>query len=92
MTHIVFVFLFCVCSTTQQEKPWYDPTDSDEQNAKAREAYRGLPTVTLRKPDGEEYLKFADQVSKRARENYNYTFASEEVGCFVGSLFYTVLF
>lgn len=36
-------------------------------------------TVTLRKPDSEEYLKFAHEVQRRAKNDYNYSYASNEV-------------
>ena len=36
-------------------------------------------TVTLRKPDSEEYLKFAQEVQQRAKNDYNYSYASNEV-------------
>uniref|UniRef100_A0A0R3VZL2 DUF4286 family protein n=1 Tax=Taenia asiatica TaxID=60517 RepID=A0A0R3VZL2_TAEAS len=38
-----------------------------------------LMTVTLRKPDSEEYLRFAQEVQRRAKNDYNYTYASNEV-------------
>ncbi|VDN32245.1 unnamed protein product [Dibothriocephalus latus] len=67
-------------STEQQKRPWYRASASAEENRKAREAYRVLMTVTLRKPDTPEYLAFTKEVQRRAKHDYNYTYVSNEVG------------
>lgn len=37
-------------------------------------------TVTLRKPDSEEYKKFSEEVKRRAQDDYNnFTYGEEEV-------------
>jgi atrial natriuretic peptide receptor A len=43
-------------------RPWYDDSESDEKNDKAKRAYQALLTITTRKPDDEEYQKFSDEV------------------------------
>ena len=66
-------------SSEKRARPWYRAESSAEENRRAREAYRVLLTVTLRKPDSEEYLKFAQEVQQRAKDDYNYSYASNEV-------------
>lgn len=66
-------------SSAQQSQPWYRANESPAQNRRAMEAYRVLMTVTLRKPDSQEYLAFAQRVQERALKFYDYSFASNEV-------------
>ncbi len=66
-------------SSNQQSKPWYRKNAPAGENERARKAYRVLMTVTLRKPDSEEYLRFANEVQDRAKTHYNYEYASQEV-------------
>ena len=70
-------------SKNESEKPWFRPGDSDETNDKARKAYEALMTVTLRKPDSEEYRRFSEKVKYRAQKEYgNFTYGEEEVSDF----------
>ena len=79
LTTFFFVSLY---SKNQSERPWFDPKDPPEVNEKARRAYDSLMTVTLRKPDSEEYKKFSKEVKRRAQEQYNnFTYGEEEVSC-----------
>ena len=72
--------LFISFSKVQSKRPWYRANDSQENNELARRAYDALMTVTLRKPDSEEYKKFSEEVKRRAREEYgNFTYGEEEV-------------
>ena len=41
-------------------------------------AYESLLILTLRQPDSEEYLDFAEEVKRRAKTMYNYDFGSDE--------------
>lgn len=47
---------------TNKIRPWYNETDTDERNNRAREAYEAMLTVTVRQPTDEQYMKFSDQV------------------------------
>ena len=53
----------------------------DENDDKAKEAYRSLMTFTLRKPDTPQFADFAMKVKERALTQYNFSFDSlgEEV-------------
>ncbi|VDL94645.1 unnamed protein product [Schistocephalus solidus] len=75
----VFFNIDLLSSTEQQKRPWYRASASAEENRKAREAYRVLMTVTLRKPDSPQYLAFTKEVQRRAKHDYNYTYVSNEV-------------
>ncbi|KAL5963139.1 Atrial natriuretic peptide receptor 1 [Taenia solium] len=87
----VFINIDLLSSSEQQARPWFRPNAPAEENKRAREAYRVLMTVTLRKPDSEEYLKFAHEVQRRAKNDYNYTYASNEINPFIGAFHDAVL-
>jgi atrial natriuretic peptide receptor A len=44
----------------------------------AKRAFEALMTVTLRKPDSEEYKKFSEEVKRRARKEYGDSIYGEE--------------
>ena len=74
------ILFFTFFSKNQSETPWKREDDSQERNDKARRAYEALMTVTLRKPDSDEYKKFSEQVKHRAQQQYgNFTYGEEEV-------------
>uniref|UniRef100_A0A5K3FFW0 guanylate cyclase n=1 Tax=Mesocestoides corti TaxID=53468 RepID=A0A5K3FFW0_MESCO len=87
----VFFNIDLLSSSEQQARPWYRPNAPPEENRKAREAYRVLMTVTLRKPDTVEYLEFAHEVQRRAKADYNYSYASNEINPFIGAFHDAVL-
>ncbi len=61
-------------------RPWYNASDTEERNAKARKAYEALMTVTLRKPTSPEYRNFSREVKARASQMYtNFTYGEQEV-------------
>ena len=67
-------------SKSKLERPWYRANDTDERNEKARKAYESLMTITLRKPDSEDYHEFSKEVKRRARKRYGEdVYGSEEV-------------
>ena len=46
----------------------------------ARRAYEAMMTVTLRKPDSEDYRNFSKEVKARAKSEYeNFNYTEEEV-------------
>nr|VZI00794.1 unnamed protein product [Spirometra erinaceieuropaei] len=87
----VFFNIDLLSSTEQQRRPWYRASASEEENRKAREAYRVLMTVTLRKPDSPQYLAFTKEVQRRAKHDYNYTYVSNEINPFIGAFHDAVL-
>ena len=70
-----YVFINIDVSTgSHAERPWLrnNDTNSDE-NVKAKEAYKALKTISLRRSDLEEYRNFETRVKKRAEEKYHYS-------------------
>ena len=63
------------------ERPWHRANDSEDRNDKARRAYEALMTVTLRKPDSEDYQNFSKEVKERAKSEYgdDFNYDQEEV-------------
>ncbi|PIO52989.1 hypothetical protein TELCIR_25696, partial [Teladorsagia circumcincta] len=56
------------------EKPWVRANETNqEENEKAKEAYRALKTISLRRSDLEEYKNFEKRVKIRAEEKYDYS-------------------
>ena len=70
-----------VFSKNDIERPWHRANDSDDRNDKARRAYEALMTVTLRKPDSEDYQNFSKEVKERAKSEYgdDFNYDQEEV-------------
>ncbi|XP_033105944.1 atrial natriuretic peptide receptor 1-like [Anneissia japonica] len=58
---------------------------NDENDEKAKEAYRAMMTLTLRKPDSPEYKNFSIEVKEHALKKYGYSFEKhhQEVNSFV---------
>lgn len=65
-------------SKKQIEKPWYRPNDTAERNEMARKAFEALMTVTLRKPDSQEYKTFSEEVKRRAEQEYDESIYGDE--------------
>lgn len=60
------------------EKPWIRTNDtnspeSEQENQNAKEAYRALKTISLRRSDLDEYKNFEARVKERAEKKYNYS-------------------
>ncbi|VDL62259.1 unnamed protein product [Hymenolepis diminuta] len=87
----VFINVDLLRSVEEQRRPWYDENSSEEENKRARQAYRALLTITLRKPDNEEYRNFTREVQRRALEDYNYTYTGKTVNPFIGAFHDTVM-
>uniref|UniRef100_A0A1I7THQ5 ANF_receptor domain-containing protein n=1 Tax=Caenorhabditis tropicalis TaxID=1561998 RepID=A0A1I7THQ5_9PELO len=70
-----YVFINIDVSTgSHAEQPWIRANDTNnEENEKAKEAYRALKTISLRRSDLEEYKNFELRVKERAELKYNYT-------------------
>ena len=63
--HFEFLFLFIVYL-------------GDKKDVGVTKAYESVLILTLRQPDSEEYMDFAEEVKRRAKAMYNYEFGSEE--------------
>lgn len=62
------------------EKPWYNSTDTDENNKQAEEAYKSMMTITLKKPNNQKYTNFSKEVIRRAEQDFpDYEYGEEEV-------------
>jgi len=57
---------------------WHRENDTQERNENARIAYEALMTVTLRKPDSDEYKVFSNKVKERSRDQYGDSIYGEE--------------
>nr|XP_006813370.1 PREDICTED: atrial natriuretic peptide receptor 1-like [Saccoglossus kowalevskii] len=66
---------------------WNRGEDGDGRDEDAKEAYRALMTLTLRKPDTTEYNDFAREVKRRALRDYGFDYdkENEDVNSFVGA-------
>ena len=70
----------CCCSKKEIVRPWFREDDTKERNEKARNAYEALMTVTLRKPDSDDYRNFSIEVKQRAKDEYgDFDYDEEEV-------------
>uniref|UniRef100_A0A336LM52 Guanylate cyclase n=1 Tax=Culicoides sonorensis TaxID=179676 RepID=A0A336LM52_CULSO len=74
--------------TTTTNKPWYNESDTDERNERAKNAYSALLTVTARQPEDEVYRNFSNEVKRLANEKYNYTFGENETVSTIVTAFY----
>mgnify|MGYP001552329052 CR=1 FL=1 len=83
------IFLFR--SKAKIERPWYRENDTEERNEKAKRAYQALMTVTLRKPDSEEYKTFSEEVKSRARSQYGDSVYGEEEVLFDNQLYNSIV-
>ncbi|PAV90190.1 hypothetical protein WR25_17240 isoform B [Diploscapter pachys] len=84
-----------VSTGSHAERPWLmnNDTNSDE-NEKAKEAYKALKTISLRRSELEEYRNFETRVKKRAEEKYHYsktTGKEYEMNNFISAFYDAVL-
>ncbi|KAI6229014.1 Guanylate cyclase [Aphelenchoides fujianensis] len=95
-----YVFINIDVSTgSVAEKPWLrmNATNAEEsvaENRHAREAYRALKTISLRRSDLEEYKNFETRVKERAEKKYNYSQIAKkeyEMNNFISAFYDAVL-
>ena len=69
-------------SGSHAEKPWLRASNETtsvgvdterRENERAKEAYRALKTISLRRSDLDEYKNFETRVKERAEKKYNYS-------------------
>ncbi|XP_064112052.1 atrial natriuretic peptide receptor 1-like [Macrobrachium nipponense] len=77
--------------TSENNKPWYNVSDTDENNDMARKAYEALLTVTTRKPTGDHYKNFSAQVKQIAEDEFGYRYEEGNVNPYVAGFFEGVL-
>ncbi|KHN79068.1 Atrial natriuretic peptide receptor 1 [Toxocara canis] len=91
-----YVFINIDVSTgSHAEKPWIRANDtSSPENEKAKQAYRALKTISLRRSDLDEYKNFESRVKERAEKKYNYsakTGKEYEMNNFISAFYDAVL-
>ncbi|KAI6182296.1 Guanylate cyclase [Aphelenchoides bicaudatus] len=100
MTKGEYVFINIDVSTgSHAEKPWIRANDtgsmdSEQENQKAKEAYRALKTISLRRSDLDEYKNFETRVKERAEHKYNYSIKTGkeyEMNNFISAFYDAVL-
>ncbi|GMR50984.1 hypothetical protein PMAYCL1PPCAC_21179 [Pristionchus mayeri] len=96
MTKGHYVFINIDVSTgSHAERPWerFNMTN-DNENDKAKEAYRALKTISLRRSDQKEYREFEMKVRERAEKQYSYkknTGKEYEMNNFISAFYDAVL-
>ncbi|KAI6203554.1 Guanylate cyclase [Aphelenchoides besseyi] len=81
------------------EKPWLrlnttNIEENERENRNAREAYRALKTISLRRSDLDEYKNFESRVKERAEKKYNYSLKAKkeyEMNNFISAFYDAVL-
>ncbi|CAD5206389.1 unnamed protein product [Bursaphelenchus okinawaensis] len=91
-----YVFINIDVSTgSHAEKPWIRTNDTNSpENEKAKEAYKALKTISLRRSDLDEYKNFESRVKERAEKKYNYsakTGKEYEMNNFISAFYDAVL-
>uniref|UniRef100_A0A915B3Z3 Guanylate cyclase n=1 Tax=Parascaris univalens TaxID=6257 RepID=A0A915B3Z3_PARUN len=91
-----YVFINIDVSTgSHAEKPWIRANETNSpENEKAKQAYRALKTVSLRRSDLDEYKNFESRVKERAEKKYNYsakTGKEYEMNNFISAFYDAVL-
>ncbi|KAK0422575.1 hypothetical protein QR680_007644 [Steinernema hermaphroditum] len=91
-----YVFINIDVSTgSHAEKPWIRANETNSpENDKAKEAYRALKTISLRRSDRSEYKNFEARVKERAETKYNYsakTGKEYEMNNFISAFYDAVL-
>ncbi|XP_068217389.1 atrial natriuretic peptide receptor 1-like [Palaemon carinicauda] len=76
--------------TSSNYKPWYNASDTDENNEIAKSAFQAVLTVTARSPSGPQYTHFSLQV-KRIAEEFGYIYDEDIVNPYVAGFFEGVL-
>lgn len=51
-------------------EPWYDETDTPENNARARKAYSAILTIAPKEQNDEKYIEVFKQVSQVQQQRY----------------------
>ena len=82
----MWFILICRFFSSHAEKPWLRANDTTSpENERAKDAYKALKTISLRRSDRDEYKNFEQRVKERAEKEYAYsttTGKEYEVRCF----------
>lgn len=82
--------IFRASATTS--KPWYNETDTVENNQRAKKAYTALLTIVAKQPVDDEYMQFSKDLKTLAHDKYEYTFPENQtVSTFVTAFYDAVL-
>ncbi|ESN97917.1 hypothetical protein HELRODRAFT_114062 [Helobdella robusta] len=67
-------------------KPWHKKGESEERNLLAKKGFETLLTITMKKPESNEYKIFSKEIKRKAHEQYGEPlFGKEDVNSFVGA-------
>uniref|UniRef100_A0A914WK42 Guanylate cyclase n=1 Tax=Plectus sambesii TaxID=2011161 RepID=A0A914WK42_9BILA len=91
-----YVFINIDVSTgSHAEKPWLRANDTNSpENERAKDAYKALKTISLRRSDRDEYKNFEQRVKDRAEKQYQYsktTGKEYEMNNFISAFYDAVL-
>jgi len=68
------------CRKNDLARPWYDATKSLAENDRTKEAFKSVLSITLKKPNNQQYIQFSKEVKEKAKEEFpNVQYAEEEV-------------
>ncbi|XP_031626434.1 atrial natriuretic peptide receptor 1-like isoform X1 [Contarinia nasturtii] len=73
-------------------QPWYNASDTDENNLRAKKAYTALLTVVGKQTFDDEYMQFSQQLKELAASNYNFTFPENQTVSTFVTAFYDAVF
>ncbi|XP_047491590.1 atrial natriuretic peptide receptor 3-like [Penaeus chinensis] len=76
--------------TAASYNSWYNASDTDKNNERAKKAYDAVLTVTTRAPTGDPYRNFSNEVKEMALEKFEFEY-EDTVNPFVSSFFDAVL-
>jgi len=71
---------FVCCRKNDLARPWYDATKSLAENDRTKKAFKSVLSITLKKPNNQQYIQFSKEVKEKAKEEFpNVQYAEEEV-------------
>ncbi|XP_042879836.1 LOW QUALITY PROTEIN: atrial natriuretic peptide receptor 1-like [Penaeus japonicus] len=76
--------------TSASYNSWYNASDTDKNNERAKKAYDAVLTVTTRAPIGDQYRDFSNEVKEVALHKFDFEYEAT-VNPFVSSFFDAVL-
>lgn len=73
-------------------RPWYNASDTEDNNLRAKKAYTALLTVVGKQTFDDEYMRFSQELKELAAAKYNFTFPENQtVSTFVTAFYDAVL-
>ncbi|KAA3680062.1 atrial natriuretic peptide receptor A [Paragonimus westermani] len=75
----VFINIDLFSTSERLLRPWYQEDASPEENERARNAYRALMTIALRRVNSDAYMEFSNNVRDRSVRDYQTEYGESEV-------------